>query len=121
MSKSYNLTSHLFLPTKAEILTHFFGKSSKKFQYSLFGVGNTKAQKICRISKYFYNQLLLTEDIVFHPTLQSLTGSLLYLQNLLSERLRKMILTIDKFMPCLIHYAKNQTNMRKNIAIPGYE
>ena len=89
MSKSYNLTSHLFLPTKAEILTHFFEKSSKKFQYSLFGVGDTKAQKICRIPKDFYNQLLLTEDIVY--------------QNVW----RKMILTIDKFMPYLIHCAKN--------------
>ncbi len=45
MSKSYSLTSHLFLLPKVEILTHFFEKKSKKFACSLFWGVNYKYTK----------------------------------------------------------------------------
>ena len=45
MSKSYSLTSHSYIPTKVEILTHFFEKISKKFACSLFWGVNYKYTK----------------------------------------------------------------------------
>lgn len=64
MSKSYSLTSHSYIPTKGEILTHFFKKISKKFARSLFwGVDNKYTKhipdfQIIRLGNYFLLSML---------------------------------------------------------------